>query len=213
MIRTLVPPPALIRRRPDVSTTGTVLGFIGGGRRFAPGLRYVVRWTSEASNSSHLPQSCKLRRPWALNMSGSNAPPRIFARERVHRAILRLTWALLSHCKQRTPPGVYATRRDATRSKTPSTRNRHRDRHEPVSRARIAGIHPTAVEWANASATFEPHEILGVAWDASERVLRSAYRRLALAHHPDKGGGPARFRLIVQAYEALMNRLHGNPDF
>ena len=25
-------------------------------------------------------------------------------------------------------------------------------------------IHPTAVEWANASATFEPHEILGVAW-------------------------------------------------
>ena len=74
-------------------------------------------------------------------------------------------------------------------------------------------IHPTAVEWANASATFEPHEILGVAWDASERVLRSAYRRLALAHHPDKGGDPARFRLIVQAYEALMNRLHGLPDF
>ncbi len=49
-------------------------------------------------------------------------------------------------------------------------------------------IHPTAVEWANASATFEPHEILGVAWDASERVLRTAYRRLALEHHPDQGG-------------------------
>ena len=74
-------------------------------------------------------------------------------------------------------------------------------------------IHPTAVEWANASATFEPHEILGVAWDASERVLRSAYRRLALAHHPDKGGDPVRFQLIVTAYEALMNRLHGHPDF
>ena len=74
-------------------------------------------------------------------------------------------------------------------------------------------IHPTAVEWANASATFEPHEILGVAWDVSERALRSAYRRLALAHHPDKGGDPVRFQLIVTAYEALMNRLHGNPEF
>ena len=74
-------------------------------------------------------------------------------------------------------------------------------------------IHPTAVEWANASATFEPHEILGVAWDASERVLRSAYRRLALGHHPDKGGDPVRFQLIVTAYEALMNRLQGNPEF
>ena len=74
-------------------------------------------------------------------------------------------------------------------------------------------IHPTAVEWANASATFEPHEILGVAWDVSERALRSAYRRLALGHHPDKGGDPVRFQLIVTAYEALMNRLHGQPDF
>ena len=74
-------------------------------------------------------------------------------------------------------------------------------------------IHPTAVEWANASATFEPHEILGVAWDVSERALRSAYRRLALEHHPDKGGDPVRFQLIVTAYEALMNRLHGLPDF
>ena len=73
--------------------------------------------------------------------------------------------------------------------------------------------YPTAVEWANASATFEPHEILGVAWDASERVLRSAYRRLALVHHPDKGGDPVRFQLIVTAYEALMNRLQGHPDF
>ena len=60
---------------------------------------------------------------------------------------------------------------------------------------------------------FEPHEILGVAWDVSERALRSAYRRLALEHHPDKGGDPVRFQLIVTAYEALMNRLHGQPDF
>ena len=87
------------------------------------------------------------------------------------------------------------------------------------ARARPPGIFTThldtalTLQWANASATFEPHEILGVAWDASERALRSAYRRLALAHHPDKGGDPVRFQLIVTAYEALMNRLHGNPDF
>ena len=47
----------------------------------------------------------------------------------------------------------------------------------------------------------------------SERALRTAYRRLALEHHPDKGGDPARFQLIVTAYEALMNRLQGNPEF
>ena len=58
-----------------------------------------------------------------------------------------------------------------------------------------------------------PHEILGVAWDVSERALRSAYRRLALENHPDKGGDPVRFQLIVTAYEALMNRLQGNADF
>ena len=52
-----------------------------------------------------------------------------------------------------------------------------------------------------------------MAWDVSERALRSAYRRLALVHHPDKGGDPVRFQLIVTAYEALMNRLHGQPDF
>ena len=74
-------------------------------------------------------------------------------------------------------------------------------------------LHPTAVEWANASATFEPHEILGVPTGATVTVVKRAYRALARTAHPDKGGDPARFRLIVTAYEALMNRLHGLPDF
>ena len=90
-----------------------------------------------------------------------------------------------------------------------------------------------------ASATFEPHDILGVPTGGAPRVsrhLRSriassargeghvragatvtvvkrAYRALARTAHPDKGGDPARFRLIVQAYEALMNRLHGIPEY
>ena len=50
-----------------------------------------------------------------------------------------------------------------------------------------------------------------------ERERPAAKIRLTLAtaleHHPDKGGDPVRFQLIVTAYEALMNRLHGNPEF
>ena len=57
------------------------------------------------------------------------------------------------------------------------------------------------------------YEVLGIERNASDRDLRTAYRRLALEHHPDKGGDPVRFQLIVTAYEALMNRLHGNPEF
>ena len=125
-------------------------------------------------------------------------------------------------------PDAHSRRARGARQKTLSARRDRRSRRPPRPRAfagawlppQVLGagavcwkIHPTAVEWANASATFEPHEILGVAWDVSERALRSAYRRLALAHHPDKGGDPVRFQLIVTAYEALMNRLHGHPDF
>ncbi len=112
-----------------------------------------------------------------------------------------------SSCCLHHVPDARTHRARGARQKTLSAR-RDRRRRRPRPRARtgawlppqvlVAGavcwkIHPTAVEWANASATFEPHEILGVAWDASERVLRSAYRRLALAHHPDKGTGASRW--------------------
>ena len=48
---------------------------------------------------------------------------------------------------------------------------------------------------------------------AAAAVVKKAYHAQSLIHHPDKGGAPVRFQLIVTAYEALMNRLHGNPDF
>ena len=38
---------------------------------------------------------------------------------------------------------------------------------------------------------------------AAEPELRSAYRRQALATHPDKGGTPEAFRLVVAAFETL----------
>ena len=55
---------------------------------------------------------------------------------------------------------------------------------------------------------------------APATVVKRAYRTLSLKAHPDKGGDPARFRLITQAYKALAGdatsrsnyRLHGHPD-
>ena len=102
MIHTFVPPrpsPAVAPMFDDGD--GFVAKRIHRRRaRTVTGLRYV-RWTSEASNSSHLPQSCKYGVPWTLNVR-IERPPRIF-RARAHpQAKFTLTWALLSHCKQRT---------------------------------------------------------------------------------------------------------------
>ncbi|CAE8642355.1 unnamed protein product [Polarella glacialis] len=44
---------------------------------------------------------------------------------------------------------------------------------------------------------------LGIDESASESDVRSAYRRRALATHPDKGGEAEVFRLVVQAFELL----------
>jgi len=45
--------------------------------------------------------------------------------------------------------------------------------------------------------------ILGVPRTASEAEIKSAYRRLASQHHPDKGGDTARFQEIQEAYAVL----------
>ncbi|KAJ3190462.1 hypothetical protein HDU85_000760 [Gaertneriomyces sp. JEL0708] len=51
------------------------------------------------------------------------------------------------------------------------------------------------------------YEILGVARDAENEVIRKAYRRKALQHHPDKVGSDPQavevFQLIQRAYEVL----------
>ena len=55
----------------------------------------------------------------------------------------------------------------------------------------------------------DPYEVLGVPRTASQADIRRAYRRLALANHPDKNSGDAaaevRFVRINQAYELLSN--------
>jgi molecular chaperone DnaJ len=55
------------------------------------------------------------------------------------------------------------------------------------------------------------YEILGVPRNASEQEIKSAYRRLALKHHPDRNPGDAhaeeRFKEAAEAYGVL-----GDPD-
>ncbi|HTA32834.1 MAG TPA: DnaJ C-terminal domain-containing protein [Solirubrobacteraceae bacterium] len=53
------------------------------------------------------------------------------------------------------------------------------------------------------------YETLGVARDASEKDIRSAYRKLAREHHPDvnkEPGAEDRFKQISEAYEVLRDK-------
>lgn len=47
------------------------------------------------------------------------------------------------------------------------------------------------------------YDDLGVPTDASAADIKSAYRRAAQQHHPDKGGDPRAFHSIQRAYDVL----------
>ena len=47
------------------------------------------------------------------------------------------------------------------------------------------------------------YEILGIEKDASETDIKKAYRKLAIKHHPDKGGDEETFKKISHAYGIL----------
>jgi DnaJ-domain-containing protein 1 len=49
-----------------------------------------------------------------------------------------------------------------------------------------------------------PHEILGVAPDAPETVVKAAAKQLKKEHHPDQGGDEEQFKRIVRAEEELI---------
>ena len=49
----------------------------------------------------------------------------------------------------------------------------------------------------------DPYDVLGVTRDASPEDIRKAYRKLAVQHHPDKGGDQEKFKEISAAYEVL----------
>jgi len=50
-----------------------------------------------------------------------------------------------------------------------------------------------------------PYEVLGIQKDLSDADIKQSYRRLAMKHHPDKGGDPEEFKKIAEAYEILSN--------
>lgn len=47
------------------------------------------------------------------------------------------------------------------------------------------------------------YQILGIQKGASETDVKSAFRRLAREHHPDKGGSAEKFKQINEAYQVL----------
>ncbi len=49
----------------------------------------------------------------------------------------------------------------------------------------------------------DPYKILNISRDASDDEIKKAYRKLALEHHPDKGGDENRFKQINEAYSIL----------
>lgn len=47
------------------------------------------------------------------------------------------------------------------------------------------------------------YDVLGVAKSATDDELKKKYRKLAMKHHPDKGGDQKTFQQISNAYEIL----------
>ena len=47
------------------------------------------------------------------------------------------------------------------------------------------------------------YQTLGISRDAEQKEIKTAYRKLAMKHHPDKGGDEEEFKRITGAYDVL----------
>lgn len=47
------------------------------------------------------------------------------------------------------------------------------------------------------------YEVLGVSENASQEEIKKAFKKLAMTHHPDRGGSEQRFKQVNEAYSTL----------
>ena len=58
--------------------------------------------------------------------------------------------------------------------------------------------------------TFKLYDVLGVDRNSSTDQIKSAYKKLAIQHHPDKGGNVEKFKEISNAYNVLSDEQKRN---
>jgi DnaJ family protein A protein 2 len=56
------------------------------------------------------------------------------------------------------------------------------------------------------------YALLGVANNVEEKVIKKAYYKLSFQHHPDKGGDPAVFSEMTEAYDVLCSEQRKDYD-
>lgn len=50
------------------------------------------------------------------------------------------------------------------------------------------------------------YEVLGISRNADDRDIKRAYRKMAVQHHPDKGGDEQKFKEVSEAYQILSDK-------
>ena len=50
------------------------------------------------------------------------------------------------------------------------------------------------------------YEILGITKTVTEQEIKKIYKKLAIKHHPDRGGDQEKFKEIAAAYEVLIDK-------
>ena len=61
-------------------------------------------------------------------------------------------------------------------------------------------------------ATIHPCAVLGVPCEAPLMQVKSAYRKLAMQHHPDRGGDKRKMALLNDAYAMLRDAKEGKAN-
>jgi hypothetical protein len=89
------------------------------------------------------------------------------------------------------------------------TRQREQARERARQRASAGGSGeappPRRSRWRHKE---QPHEILGIARNASPAEIKRAFRELSLQHHPDRGGSAEMMTKIIDAHDVMSGKLN-----